>query len=187
MTEALSQEAVKALVEAHDQFLRFLQSRVGSREVAEDILQAAFVKTIERGEEIREQESAVAWFYRVLRNALADHFRRQDVDARALRSISASSSGLTPEDPELEKAVCQCVKTLLPTLKGEYADILRQVEMEGAAVVDIAKSENITPNNAMVRLHRARKALHGRLIQTCGTCTEHGCLECHCKQAGKGR
>ena len=74
------------------------------------------------------------------------------------------------------------MKDLLPTLKGEYADILQKVDLEGAAVTDIARTENITPNNAMVRLHRARKALHGRLVQTCGTCTQHGCLDCHCSR-----
>lgn len=186
MTESLTRETVKTLVDAHDQFLRFLQTRVGSREVAEDILQAAFVKTLERGQEIREQESAVAWFYRVLRNALTDHFRRHAVDARAVRSLASSVSEGVPDDPELEKAVCECMKDLIPTLKGEYADILQKVEMEGAAVVDVARKENITANNAMVRLHRARKALHGRLVQTCGTCTEHGCLECRCKRGNPG-
>ena len=179
MSEALSPEAVKVLVDSHDQFLRFLQSRVGSREVAEDILQAAFVKTFERGEEIRDEESAVAWFYRVLRNAIIDHHRHHGVEVRFKDAAAKAPS--PAEDPELEKAVCQCVKGIIPTLKGEYADILQKVEMEGAAVTEIAKAENITPNNAMVRLHRARKALHGRLVQTCGTCTEHGCLECHCK------
>jgi RNA polymerase sigma-70 factor (ECF subfamily) len=179
VAESLSPEAVKVLVDSHDQFLRFLQSRVGSREVAEDILQAAFVKTFERGDEIRDQDSAVAWFYRVLRNAIVDHHRRQAVDLRFKNT--ASNEHEAAEDPELEKAVCQCVKEIIPTLKGEYAEILRKVEMGGAAVADIAKSENITPNNAMVRLHRARKALHGRLVQTCGTCTEHGCLDCRCK------
>ena len=181
MAEALSPEAVRTLVDSHDQFLRFLQSRVGSREVAEDLLQAAFVKTFERGEEIRDQESAVAWFYRVLRNALVDHYRRQAVDAKAMTSKAKDAAAL-PEDPDLEKAVCQCVKDILPTLKGEYADILQKVELDGTAVVEVAKRENISPNNAMVRLHRARKALQGRLVQTCGTCTEHGCLECHCKR-----
>ncbi len=181
MAETLSPEVVRTLVESHDQFLRFLQSRVGSREVAEDILQAAFVKTFERGEEIRDQESAVAWFYRVLRNAIVDHHRHHSVDVKFLNS-KEKESATAPEDPELEKAVCRCVKDIIPTLKSEYADILQKVEMEGAAVTDVAKSENITPNNAMVRLHRARQALHGRLVQTCGTCTEHGCLECHCRK-----
>lgn len=179
MTEPVSPEVVQTLVDSHDQFLRFLQSRVGSREVAEDILQAAFVKTLERGNEIRDQESAVAWFYRVLRNAIIDHYRHHAVDFRfregAARAVPSS------EDPELAKAVCQCVKDILPTLKNEYADILQKAEIEGVAVTDIATAENITPNNAMVRLHRARKALHERLVQTCGTCTEHGCLECQCK------
>ena len=179
MRDPVSPEAVKILVSSHDRFLRFLQSRVGSREAAEDILQAAFVKTFERGEEIREQDSAVAWFYRVLRNAIVDHHRHKAVDLRF--KASAAKEASPAGDPELEKAVCQCVKDILPTLKGEYADILQKVEMEGAAVTDVAKVENITPNNAMVRLHRARKALHGRLVQTCGSCTEHGCLECHCK------
>ncbi len=147
--------------------------------MAEDILQAAFVKTFERGEEIRDEASAVAWFYRVLRNAIIDHHRHHAVDLRF--KTAASEEAAPAEDPELEKAVCRCVKDIIPTLKGEYADILQKVDMEGAAVTDVAKAEQITPNNAMVRLHRARKALQGRLVQTCGTCTEHGCLDCHCK------
>jgi RNA polymerase sigma factor (sigma-70 family) len=174
----MSPEVVRTLVENHDRFLRFLEPRVGSRDAAEDILQAAFVKTLERGDDIREEESAVAWFYRLLRNAVADHYRRHAVDVRAL-GVKAREPA--PADPELEKAVCQCVEGILPTLRSEYADILRKVEMEGAAVTDVAKSKNISANNAMVRLHRARKALHGRLVETCGTCTEHGCLDCHCK------
>lgn len=181
MSEQLSPDIVKTLVDSHDQFLRFLESRVGSREVAEDVLQAAFVKTLERGAEIRDEESAVAWFYRVLRNAIVDHHRHQSVDVRFKKSKNRELSVVAPEDPELQKVVCQCVKDIIPTLKDEYADILRKVELEGAPVADIARAENITPNNAMVRLHRARKALHGRLVETCGTCTEHRCLECHCK------
>lgn len=179
MSEPLSPEAVKTLVQSHDEFLRFLQSRVGSRESAEDILQAAFVKTLERGQEIRDQESAVAWFYRVLRNAITDYHRHHAVDLRFKKAASTESS--SAEDPELEKAICHCVKGILPTLKSEYADILQKVDLEETSVTDLARKENITPNNAMVRLHRARKALHERLVQTCGTCTEHGCLDCHCK------
>jgi RNA polymerase sigma-70 factor (ECF subfamily) len=169
---------VRTLVDSHDQFLRFLQSRVGSRELAEDLLQAAFVKTLQRGEEIWEAQNATAWFYRLLRNAISDHHRKHAIEVRAKASKAAAGP---QEDSELEKAVCRCVKNIIPTLKDEYADILLKVEVEGAALADIAKAENITPNNAIVRLHRARKALRGRLVQSCGSCTEHGCLHCHCK------
>ncbi len=51
---------VEALVENHRGFLAFLERRGGSRAQAEDILQAAFVRGIEKAGSIRDAESAVA-------------------------------------------------------------------------------------------------------------------------------
>jgi RNA polymerase sigma-70 factor (ECF subfamily) len=31
-------------------------------------------------------------------------------------------------------------------------------------------------------LHRARAALRKQLVQTCGSCAEHGCLNCICRK-----
>src|SRR5258708_9023377 len=74
--EHLAANVVKLLVTNRDEFLKCLVLRVGTRETAEDILHAAFVKTLEHRDEIHDEESAVAWFYRVLRNAVVDHHRR---------------------------------------------------------------------------------------------------------------
>lgn len=174
---AKSPGAVRLLVENHDRFLKFLLTRVGSREAAEDILQSAFVRGIDRFDALRDSGSAVAWFYRLLRNAVADHFRHRAVENRALSRIAEAEE----PDPEMESVVCACVNDLIGTLKRDHAEILRKAEMEGAPIDAIAREAGITPNNAMVRLHRARKALHGRLVASCGTCTEHGCLKCTCR------
>src|SRR6266550_4031080 len=80
---SLSPQAIQRLVDGHRQFLAFLQQRVESREVAEDILQSAFVRGLERGGEVRDEESAVAWFYRVLRNAVIDYYRHRASTQRA--------------------------------------------------------------------------------------------------------
>ena len=53
--------------------------------------------------------------------------------------------------------------------------------VSGDAVTVVGKSKDRTPNNAVVRLHPARKGLHALLVQTCGSCTEHGYLDCACK------
>lgn len=172
----MSTDVVQTLVQNHERFLRFLESRVKSREEAEDILQAAFARSLERADEL-QKESPVAWFYRVLRNALVDRYRRRDVEARAIERKSTEPSS----DPELERTVCECVKDLVKTLKPEYADIVTRIDLEGSTIADLARKENITPNNAMVRLHRARKALHEQLVKSCGTCTRHGCLDCTCR------
>ena len=47
--ESLSAEAIERLVAGHRDFLAFLERRVESRAVAEDILQAAFTKGLEHG------------------------------------------------------------------------------------------------------------------------------------------
>ena len=69
---------------------------------------------------------------------------------------------------------------LLPTLKPEYATLLRQVEIEEIPVAVAALQAGITPGNASVRLHRARKALLKEVQRSCRTCATHGCLDCTC-------
>ncbi len=182
-TEAPGEEVVRALVDNHRQFLGFLERRVGSRATAEEILQAAFVKTLEKGGALRDGEGAVAWFYRLLRNALVDHYRRQAAEGRALEREARELTEAV--DPELKQVVCACVGELLPTLKPEYADILRQVDLEERGVVDVAREVGITANNAGVRLHRARVALKKQLERSCGTCASHGCLDCTCKSSSR--
>jgi len=73
---------VGALVENHRRFLAFVERRAGSRAEAEDILQGAFVRGIERSGSIRDRESAVAWFYRLLPNTLVDHYRHSGAESR---------------------------------------------------------------------------------------------------------
>jgi RNA polymerase sigma factor (sigma-70 family) len=156
MSDSIDPEVLSTLVENHRRFLKFLEARVGSHEVAEELLQAAFVKGLERGGDLHDGESAVAWFYRLLRNALVDHWRHRDVERRALEREAAEAASRVMPPAELEAALCECVHGLIPTLKGEYSEILRRVEMEGRSVGDAAGDLGITAGNAAVRLHRAR-------------------------------
>lgn len=176
-------EVVATLVENHRRFLAFLEKRLGNRAVAEDILQAAFVRGIERAGTLRADESAVAWFFRMLRNALIDHQRRTTTRVRAVTDLGAEHEPATL-DPETEQEICRCILGLADTLKPEYAAALRRVEVEGLTVQEFAAEVGITANNAAVRLFRAREALRKRLGATCRTCADHGCLDCTCGTAG---
>jgi RNA polymerase sigma-70 factor (ECF subfamily) len=174
-------DVLQVLVANHARFLAFLERRVGSRDVAEDILQEAFVRSLDRVESIRNTDSAVAWFYRVLRNALTDHFRRQETRDRALSQASAEAEEHSEYDPELETVVCACVMEMVDTLKPDYAAAVRRVDLDGTSVRGYAEESGITPGHAGVRLHRAREALRRQLARVCGTCITHGCFDCQCK------
>jgi RNA polymerase sigma-70 factor (ECF subfamily) len=177
-------EVLQVLVGSHRRFLEFLERRTGNRADAEDLLQNAFVRTLVKGEGLREGESAVAWFYRILRNSLVDRQRTGSAGMRALAARArARARSEETDDPQLHQTVCRCVVDLLPALKAEYAELIRRVELEGESVKSVANTMGITANNAAVRLHRARKALFKEVQRACRTCAVHGCLDCTCGPA----
>ena len=169
----------QVLAEHHRRFLEFLRPRVESDAVAEDILQEAYAKSIEKADQIRDQESVVAWFYQVLRNAVVDHYRRSGAERNAREHLKIDAE--PSFEPELRDNVCTCVTAVLPDLKPEYADIVTAVELGGRPISEVASEKGLTTNNATVRLHRARAALRRRLLEVCGACSEHGCVDCTCR------
>src|SRR5579864_5916360 len=103
--ESPNSEFVEQVTAQRERFLRFLSARVEDKATAEDILQAAYLKAIERGGDIRNEESAVAWFYRILRNAVTDYYRRRASKAKALEAVAVE----LPEsyEPEIKATVCE--------------------------------------------------------------------------------
>lgn len=175
-------DLVDALVNEHRELLRFVERRVGSRADAEDILQDAFVRGVQHAGSVRDGESSSAWFYRVLRNAIIDHHRRRAAAGRAYEAVAHELDEEVPP-PDVQGVVCACVGKLARTLKPEYAAVIHHVDVEGRPLQELASEAGITPNNAAVRLHRAREALRKRVAETCGTCATHGCLDCSCGAA----
>jgi RNA polymerase sigma-70 factor (ECF subfamily) len=179
----LTSDVVATLVANHREFLAFVQRRVGGRDLAEEILQDALVRNLDKLDTVRE--TAVGWFYRVLRNAITDHWRREAAAGRRLDAIAAEEAhaAATPPDDELQNVVCKCVGELAGTLKPEYASALRRIELDGLSMKAYADEAGISSNNAAVRVHRAREALRKQVARACGTCADHGCLDCTCEKA----
>ena len=188
MTAPASPAVLDVLVENHRRFLAFLERRVGSREAAEDILQDAFVRSLDRADTVRDPEAVIPWFYRLLRNAVVDHYRRGGAEERALAHAAGLEDQVAPAaDEALRDAVCACVNALVDTLKPEYAAAIKRVDLDGASVGEFARESGISANNASVRLHRAHEALRLQVTRSCGTCAEHGCEECRCGQPTRAR
>jgi RNA polymerase sigma factor (sigma-70 family) len=172
------------LLENHRAFLRYLERRVGDRELAEDILQDAFSKVLDRPDQAPTDEGVVPWFYRTLRNAAIDQFRRRGAASRAIEAFARELE--TQMAPELYMAteICACVSRLAATLKPEYAEALQAIDVNGMPVKTFAEQRRLTASNAGVRVFRAREALKKRVAESCGTCAEHGCLNCTCQRSG---
>jgi RNA polymerase sigma factor (sigma-70 family) len=172
--------ALETLLDRRAGFLAFVERRVADPALAEDILQAAYMRAVEKAGKLRAEESTVAWFYSVLRNAVVDFYRRRATEGRVL-DASVTELDVAVPDEETRTFVCGCIAHVLPMLKPAYAEILREVDLEDVPLGEFAKRHKVTPGNAAVRVHRARAALKRELIRVCGACTIHACLNCCCK------
>jgi RNA polymerase sigma-70 factor (ECF subfamily) len=177
----MGKSPLEALLEQRESFVAFVAARVSSRAAAEDIVQEALARALDRAGELRSPEAAVPWFYQVLRNAITDQHRRAGAAGRALERLGGEVETVAPP-VEPPARTCQCVARLARELKAEYAEAIQRVEVEGVAVKDFAGEQGISSNNAAVRVHRARESLKKKVTTTCGACAALGCTDCSCVQ-----
>lgn len=174
---------LETLLENRRAFLAYLTRRVGDRALAEDLLQEAFARVLARPEQAPEDEGLVPWFYRTLRNAAIDRFRREGAAGRALEAFAREFETPDAATEDTKAEVCRCVSRLAATLKPEYAEALQAIEIDDLPVKAFAERKGLTAGTAAVRVFRAREALKRRVAESCGACAEHGCLNCTCRTA----
>ena len=174
--------SIDTLLATHRAFLRYLERRVGDRALAEDILQDAFAKVVTRPDKAPADEAIVPWFYRTLRNAAIDQFRRRGAADRAYEAFARELETHDAPSEDLQTEICACVSRLAATLKPEYTEALTAIEVRGTPVKVFAEQKGLSSSNAAIRVFRAREALKKRVTESCGTCAEHGCVNCTCGQ-----
>ena len=180
-----------ALNERRNAFRAFLVARVGSEAEAEDILQNGLLRAVQHAGELEDNAKLTAWFYRVLRNAVVDHYRSRAANRRRDDAIGKMIASLGEDfaaaPAAWEKQVCLCLAHVVETLKPREAELLRRVDLKGESVQAAARELKLTPNHASVGLHRARRALRAKLEAFCGACASGACLDCDCVPVAKKR
>src|SRR5579872_222599 len=170
----------RAIAEHRAELLAFVRRRVRDAATAEDILSETLARALTRLGDLRDDNAMVAWLYRVLRNAVIDHHRRLGSTGRALEQLAAEMNAVRDLAGSPTKKVCGCVMKVAASLKPEYAQALRRIEVDGEEVRAFASEVGISDSNAAVRVFRARQALRRGVIATCGSCAANGCVDCTC-------
>jgi RNA polymerase sigma-70 factor (ECF subfamily) len=159
--------------------LRYLRSRLPSLEDAEDALQDAALKFIQSAESFASVERPDAWVAVSLRRVVVDRYRRTAAQRRMTEALAAEPPESTGQDEDETLTPTECVKSVLPTLKPEYAAILRQIYLDEASLKQVAARLGLTVNNVAVRLHRARGALRETMLDRCEVCPLADCWARH--------
>lgn len=160
-----------------DPLYRYFLRRVGSKELAEDLVSHAFEKFIQelpslewRGVPIR------AWLYRVGSRLIIDHYRSSGVKKR----VDLEPEEWDPPDPSQDPAWYAELEFehgklagLIATLPERDQHVLDAHFFAGLEASDIAQTLGIQPNHASVLLYRAIGKLRTIYLQTYGTHETH--------------
>jgi RNA polymerase sigma-70 factor, ECF subfamily len=133
---------------------RFLYSRLGNQEEAEDLTSEVFLKAVRQLEPSRDDASVQAWLYQVARTTLADHWRRRNRAPEAplgYLDVPEVSPPTTPPD----QSTTQLALWLLEQLPDRYRDVLTLRFLKGYSIKETAREMGITENHAKVLQFRA--------------------------------
>ncbi|MBL8037629.1 sigma-70 family RNA polymerase sigma factor [Nitrospira sp. CMX1] len=184
MAEDKAHEIIRRLLEHESAFRQFVRRRVGEEGIAEDILQQSFTRAVEHAHSLNNEQSALAWFYQILRHTVAEYYRSHGAETRRneafLQELTVSGNHQEPPPDEVKTTACVCLHDLLPGLHRNYAELIKRIDLDGESPAQVAKALKISRNNLTVRLHRARQSLRVSLEAACGLCSKHGCLNCAC-------
>jgi RNA polymerase sigma factor (sigma-70 family) len=185
------EKVIETILGERARFHRFLASRVGDQATAEDLLQDSLLRALEQSGKLRRGEAAVPWFFRILRHAISDHFRKKGSENRRvenlLADLQAGGDDVHTPPADWDTAVCACFHGLLPALKPRYAQVIRRIDLRGESKSEVARDLRINAATMDVLLHRARQALRRRLEVFCGSCSREHCLACLCKPRAAAR
>ncbi|MFI5299384.1 MAG: RNA polymerase sigma factor [Polyangiales bacterium] len=170
---------LETLTSARARFVRFARGRVGSEADAEDIVQRALARAAERAELLDDPAKAHAWFYRILRRAIADHLRGGVSDPMQMQG-EADLDELPESIIDAIDTACACGPRLLEDIRPAYREIVRRIDLEGEDPIAVATDLGITLDNLQVRLHRARRSLRRDVQNYCGVSSARPCLDCAC-------
>jgi RNA polymerase sigma-70 factor (ECF subfamily) len=140
-----------------DPIHRFIYSRVGNREDAEDLTSEVFLKATRLLDRERPEASVATWLFTVARTVLADHWRRY---YRGGASIEFDETRLgdipdRPQSSEPSEASVKMVERVLGALSDRYRRVLELRFLQGYSIQETAQEMGLTPENVKVIQHRA--------------------------------
>ena len=159
-------DALEAFYRAHlEQVQRFIARRVTSPHDAADLTADVFLEAIRSCHRFRaDLGNPSAWLFGIARNVVAGHHRSA---GRAIRAHTRFDAREWLDDDSIERIAARidaestgrALLASLADLPERQRAVVELVAVDGLALTEAAVALGISPTNARVRYHRARKRL----------------------------
>jgi len=140
---------------------RYIYSKVGNREEAEDLTSQTFVKAVHSMDRERDIRSMQKWLFRVAHTTVADYWRsRYRISTSSLDELlDAGWEGPAEDGPPaiINARPAENVKRILDRLPNNYSEVLNYRFLLKLSIKETATKMGITEANVKVLQFRALK------------------------------
>jgi RNA polymerase sigma-70 factor (ECF subfamily) len=139
---------------------RFALVQTGSRELADELVQAACERALSRLDQFTPGTRLDSWMFRIVRSLWIDRMRY----ARRRPEADVAAVGLVPFDARIHeqaeaKTDLAIVRDTVATLPDEQRVVLALVAIDGQSYQQAAEALGVPVGTIMSRLSRARRKL----------------------------
>ncbi|MEO0594416.1 MAG: RNA polymerase sigma factor SigZ [Myxococcota bacterium] len=151
------------MAELRAPLLTFMKRRVPDTAQAEDLVQETLLRIVARWDSLQDLDRLTPWSYRIARNVLIDHYRRERSTAELPDDLVAQVA----DDTEATQLVGRWIAGFIQQLPEPYRTAVRLADQEGVRQVDIAKQLGLPPSTVKSRVQRGRAQVRALLTECC--------------------
>ncbi len=142
---------------------RFARGLTGSEEEADDLVQAACERAIQRISQWQPGTRLDSWMFRIMQNLWIDAIRVGKLRGSHLSLVDPEGqnvAGLDGERATMNRLTLEAVRRGVQRLPPDQRSVLLMVCVEGCSYRETAESLGVPVGTVMSRLSRARLALN---------------------------
>lgn len=160
--------------------LRVAESTVGSRSVAQEVVQDTWLAVVRGVDRFEGRSSLKTWLFRIMLNRARSAGTREQRAGRPDDTVEerfdASGAWATPPEPWADRAddrivaedMSRKVHALLPQLAESQRQVVLLRDVEGLSPREVSELLGVTEGNQRVLLHRGRTRLRELLAAEMG-------------------
>ena len=159
-----NEAALETLIKRHQsRIFGFIYSKVGDRDLADDIFQDTFIKVIRtlKSNAYNEEGKFLPWVMRIAHNLIVDHFRHnkkmplyRETEEFSIFSVMTDDS-LTIENKLISDQVTKDLRQLVEELPADQKEVLMMRLYQDMSFKEISEATGVSINTALGRMRYA--------------------------------
>jgi RNA polymerase sigma-70 factor (ECF subfamily) len=143
----------------HERLYFFVLKRTSLSDIAEEVVQQAFIKLWERREKLSDDFTIDVQLARITRSILIDTLRKKAVERKVIKQVVSQTPDIYTADPTIEKEFSNRIASAIESLPPGCKKIFKLSREESLSYNEIAAQLSISPRTVENQISKALKVI----------------------------